>query len=300
MKHSNYCERRSVAVTGYSARLMLILGLFVCSFSAMGAEAVAMVTDLQGKVTVSAGGKQHPGEILAYLKPGEELLLAEGAGLTLVYFQSGKEHLYSGPVQIRLEAEQPLLLSGSEGKSRDLAIVKETGLKPARNRGYAQAAIVLRGTGKKKKIRLLGPKNTKVLQTQPLFRWQPLAANLQYRFVLSDDSGQSIIETLVNDTTFRVPHELRLQDDAWYTWQVETRLASGKVFSSSADFSLLAQTERSKVMGLQPAESVPFAERVLFASVLEQMGLHEEARLWWTKLAVERPDAEAIKARVAR
>ncbi len=87
----------------------------------MGGRSRCHGTDIQGKIAVSTGDKQHPGENLAQLKPGEELRI-EGGGLTLVYFQFGREHRYSDSVRIRLGARQQRLLSGSGGKTSDFAI----------------------------------------------------------------------------------------------------------------------------------------------------------------------------------
>ncbi len=181
------------------------------------------------------------------------------------------------------------------------AILRETGIKPADNRSYVQAAIVMRGFGKgRKRLKIIGPKNTKIMASRPLFSWRGPEKGLQYRFVLTDDAGSTLIETLVNGAGFRLPDEIRLAGGAWYTWRIEARLSSGKVYSATADFNLLEKSERDRLNRLRPSESSPFAQRVLYATVLEQMGLLDQARRHWQALAAERPDVAALKAKAKR
>lgn len=82
-----------------------------------------------------------------------------------------------------------------------------------------------------------------------------------------------------------------------YTWEVEARTASGIVYSSSADFGVLASAERDRPERLRPGPDVSLYERVVFATVLEQMNLLEAAKLYWKDLASERPDDSGLQAR---
>ncbi len=281
----------------------IFLGTLFTLFSMIGqpaaraAEAVAMVTDLTGKGVIMAGGKEMPCEILSYLIPGAEISIDAGAKLTLVYFQSAKEYAFTGEATVRIGNRTPESKAGAGPRIRSLTLVKETGLGSDMVRDYGQAAIVLRGFSRKKKIRLIGPKNTKVLETHPVFRWEPLAAGIQYRFVLLEESGRTLVETLVNDTTFRMPEEIRLRDDEYYSWQVGARLASGTTYSSSADFKLLKKGERDGINKLRPSDNAPFSERVLFAAMLEREGLKDAARLYWQALSAERPLDQRLKAK---
>ncbi len=291
----NRGKDRRVARIPTNAGMFLIVGLLLHAMTAIAGETVAVITDLQGEATIDVDGSPGPAEILANLSSGVELQLQDNAKLTLVYFKSGKEYVYTGPASIRIDTGQPKTMSGAKGKSRELAIVKETGLTPSAG-SMRQAAIVLRGF-KQKKIQLVSPKNTSILKTHPTFTWKSPEAGVQYRFVILDEAGKTIVETLINGTSFKTPPEITFLDNVYYTWQVEARLASGSVYSSSADFKVLVKAERDRLNRLRPAKNSLFAERVLYAAALEQLGLRKDARSYWRTLAAERPGAAVLKAR---
>lgn len=282
---------------------MLFVGISLTShpIDSYAAEAVAMVTDIVGTGVITENGEEKPCEILAYLPPGAEVRINEGTNLSLVYFQSAQEYAFSGKANIRINPEEPQVLSGTNPQSRNLALVGETGLLPSARHGYTQVALVLRSTGKKKKkIRLIDPRDTKVLDAHPVFRWEPLEDGVQYRFVLADESGRTVMETLVNDTSFQAPPELWLEEGVIYTWQVEARLASGVVYLSSAEFSLLEKSERDQINKLRPAANAPFSERLLFATLLDELDLRDAAQRQWNALAAERPNAKPLQAKVMK
>ncbi len=260
-----------------------------------GADAVAMVTDFMGRGLIVIGHAEKPCEILSYLPVGAEVRIDEGSTLSLVFFRSSREYLFTGKAAIRIDEEVPKVLSGAKPRSRNLTLARETGLLPSGGQGYEQTAIVLKGTVDKRKVRLLGPKNTKVLTPNPVFRWEPVESATQYRFTLMDDSGRALIETRVDGTAFKLPPEIRLTEARFYTWQVDARLASCEVYSSSADFSLLERAERERINRLRPADDAPFSELVLFAAMLEREGLRDEAHRYWKRLAAKRPDDRKLK-----
>ena len=57
---------------------------------------------------------------------------------------------------------------------------------------------------------------------------------------------------------------------------------------------------RARIEAARPAPNAPVAERVAFATWLEQLQLQEEARAYWKALAAERPDSQELKALAAR
>ncbi len=285
----------------YFFGLLLVVVVFVAGpVASYAANAVAMVTDLVGKGVIIEEGKEKPCEILSYLPPGAEIRIDQGAKLTLVYFKSSKEYSFSGKATIQINSGGPSVLSGSNPQSRSLALVKKTGLSPSGKKGYRAATIVLRSMGIMKKLRLITPKNTKILDARPLFRWEPLEKDIQYRFILTDESGRTVVETLVNDTAFQTPSQVHIKENVLYTWQVEARLASGSVYKSSADFTLLEKAKREKVKKLRPAANASFSERVVFAAALDQMDLRDEATRHWKVLSSERPNDPELKARAKR
>lgn len=259
-------------------------------------EAVAMITDLTGNASLTSNGEQKKCEILMSTFSGDEIRVEANSKLTLVYFKTAKEYTFPENAIIKINTEAPENKSGSKVTSRDLEVAKNTKLLADEDE-YDQAAIVFRGTRKKPKIKLVSPVSSKILSSQPMFEWQPLEEDLQYRFVLTDDSGRTVIETLVNGTNFKLPPENKIAEDVLYTWQVEARLSTGDVYTNSTNFRLLNDKERGKINRLRPKENATFSERIVFAMLLEQMGVRGEARSYWKTLSTERPDNKLLKAK---
>lgn len=264
---------------------------------AVSADAVAMIVDLEGSsCTLTGGAAPASCEFLGYLEPESTLTLTKDARATIVYFGSGLEYVLAGPGKTRIDEATPTTLKGDAPRSRELALARDTGLRAADVRGHQQAALVLRGVGKKK-LRLLSPRNTRVLDSHPTFEWSALESGAQYRFVLSDEAGRIVLQTLVNTTRFTLPIELTLAESSLYTWQVDTRLADGTTFSSAADFTLLEKSKRRTLEQVKPAADAPVSELVLYAVLLEREGIREEAKRWWALAAERRPGDEVLRGK---
>ena len=259
-------------------------------------EAVAMITDLTGNASLTSNGEQKKCEILMSTFSGDEIRVEANSKLTLVYFKSAKEYTFAENSVFKVNTEAPENKSGANATTRDLEVAKNTKLLTDENE-YSQAAILFRGTRNKSKIKLVSPVNSKILSSQPMFEWQPLEGDLQYRFVLTDDSGRTVIETLVNGTNFKLPPENRIVDSSLYSWQVEARLSTGAVYSNSTSFSLIDKGELEKINRLRPKDEATFSERIVFAMLLEQMGVRDEARSYWKTLSAERPDNKLLKGK---
>ena len=77
--------------------LVLLLGIVLLpARTALAADAVAMVTDLQGPARLVEEGRQRPLALLEYLRPGHEVRLGKNARVTLIYFQSGTQYVAGG------------------------------------------------------------------------------------------------------------------------------------------------------------------------------------------------------------
>lgn len=279
----------------------LVTGL--CLAAALGVAhaepALAMITDCVGGATVVGAEGEKPCTILDYLGPGDGLKLALGDRVTLVYLQSSKEYSFQGASSVIITSQAPQVLDGAAPAVRELALARQTALAPSTNPGLAQAALVLRGAAEKK-IRLLDPRDTMVLDPRPRFRWRPLDEGVQYRFALMDATGRAVIAALVNGTSFVLPAGIALHAGSSYSWQVDARTASGASYSSTADFTVLPKRQREEVERVRPQADASFSERVLFAAYLERMELHMAAQHYWKQLARERPGDRSLAARANR
>ena len=263
------------------------------------AQPVAMVTDLSGTAELTAGGQTSACEILSHLSVGDRVRLADGGSLTLVYFDSSQEYAFKGPAELSIGAGAPKVASGDAPRARRQQLAQQTSLSPEAVQGYRQTSLVLRGESRSR-LQLLTPRNTSIVETHPVFRWEPIAENAHYRFVLTNDVGRTLVEALIASPEFRLGAEVPMEPGAFYTWQVEATLASGATYTSSADFIVLTDDERGKVESLRPEASASFTERLIYAQFLEQMDLVEEARSYWKALAAERPGSSLLRARSER
>jgi len=278
------------------AQIITLFAIFgiLASFAktSVATEAVAMITDITGKASITTNGEQKPCEILMSTSSGDELHLEANSKLTLVYFKSAKEYTFLEKSVIKITPEAPEVKSGSKATIRDLQIAKEANLLPINE--YSQAAIVFRGARKKPKIKLIYPVNSTILDPLVIFEWLPIEKVLQYRYILTDGSGRTVIETLVNGTSFKLPDENNIEEGVAYSWQVEARLSTGAVYSNSSSFSLIDKAELERINRLRPKDGATFSERIVFATLLEQLGLRDEARIYWKVLSFERPENKLL------
>jgi len=267
----------------------LLLGLLPAHAAA---QAVAMVTDLSGRVTA-----QGPVTIMSEISADARVQIEPGGKLVVIYLQSGDEYTFTGPSQIQFRAAGPQVTSGAQPQRRASSLGKDKiTIKPVR---VAQAAFVMRSARPTARIRLLVLSGTKTLDTSPEFRWHEIEPGVKYRFELTDDTGRSLHEAEVQRSSFKLPDSVQLREGIGYTWEVSARAPDGRRYVSAGDFSIAAQDVRAQAQALRPAASAPVSERVVYAAWLEQVELRDEARKYWRALAQERPDDMKLKALAA-
>lgn len=272
----------------------LLLGYCIAS-GAAGEPSVAMVTDLEGKAVVLDDIRKPAVTILSEIRQDARVQLETGGRLVAVYLGSGQTWEMKGPAVVLFRAQQPESESGAKPQPRGNALSKgskEIRIKPV---AVAQAAIVMRSVKPNLKLKLINPLGNKTLEERPLFAWKSLAPDLPYRFALLDDTGRTLYETSVNDTSLSLPAQLQLKEAVTYTWMVSAQHPEGMTFSNASDFSLASADLRRQVEALRPAANSPFSERVAFAAWLEEMALRDEARKYWKAAAAERQDDPRLK-----
>lgn len=274
---------------------------FACAMqiSAVGlaadAVSVAMVTDLQGRVTMADDTRKAELAILSEIKSNTRVQLHGDARAVVVYLQSGQEFEFKGPAVIVFGSQQPEAISGNKPAKRGVALAKsgkDIRIKPV---VVTQAAIVMRSVNPGMKIKLLSPNGSMALDAKPLFQWQAPEAGLNYQFELLDEGGNPLLSTSTGESQLFLPDSVNLQEGITYTWVVSTKLTDGKQSSNAADFSIASESLRNEVSALQPASDAALSERVVFATWLEQSGLRDEARKQWKMIAAERQDDQRLK-----
>lgn len=274
--------------------LLQVLVFLAGASPTIAADAVAMVTDLQGKVTLRDDVRKPELAILSEIKSNTHVQLHGNAHLVLVYLQSGQEFEVKGPAVIAFGSEQPEGVSGNKPVRRGVALAKSGKGIRINPVVVTQAAIVMRSVNPGMKIKLLGPSG-KTLEARPTFEWQVPQTDLNYQFELLDDGGTPLLSTSTLDSKQLLPDSVSLQEGMTYTWVVSTKLPDGKQSSNAADFSIASETLRDEVRALQPETNAPLSERVVYATWLEQTGLRDEARKFWKLIAAERQHDQRLK-----
>lgn len=277
----------------------LLLGHCLAAVAAEPAVAavasVAMVTDLEGKAVLLDDMRKPAVSILSEVRQDARVQIEAGGRLVAVYVNTGQSWEMKGPAVVQFRTQQPEAESGAKPQPRGNALSKgskDIRIKPV---VVAQAAIVMRSVKPNLKLKLLNPLGNKTLEERPAFAWKGLAADIQYRFALLDETGKTLYEAAVANTTLQLPAQVQLKEAATYTWMVSAQHPEGMTFSNASDFSLASADLRRQVEALRPAANSPFAERIAFAAWLEQMALRDEARKYWKAAAAERPDDPRLK-----
>ena len=274
--------------------------LLVCAVGAPSIAAhavgVAMVTDLQGKASLSStDGRTRELTILAELDTGAKVELGAGATLVVLYLDAGDEYVFKGPSTIEFKGGAPDVQTGAAPEKRSLTLGKggkDVRIKPV---GVTQAAIVMRGVRPVARIQLLSLNKTRTLESNPEFRWTALQPGLRYGFELSDETGRTVFEKKVDGTSLRLPAGV-IKEGVPYTWDVWTRLPDGRKYSSSADFALATAELRARAEALRPPASAPLSTRIAYAAWLDGADLKDEARRYWKDASTERPEDMRLKA----
>jgi len=259
--------------------------------ASQAADAVAMVTDRQGKAQIVEGGRARPLALLDYLRPDTELKLGRGASVTLVYFASGTQYALRGEGGARIRADQPAPQGGVKLSS---SAMRQGALVANARKETAQGALVMKTTPQP--IWDLSPADGKILEMRPVFRWESKRVRPPYRVTLNDAAGARMAEGEVKGARYTLPANVTLHEGVRYTWRVEGRVGK-ETQGSEASFEIATAAEREQVARARPAPGAPFAERVTYASILDGMGFRDAARAEWRKLAAERKGDVRLRVR---
>jgi hypothetical protein len=194
-----------------------------------------MVTDLQGRATLSTGARPGPVSILAEMDSGAKVDLAAGATLVALYLDSGDEYVFKGPATIDFRPGEPGVPAGSQPEKRSLQLGKDgrqVRIKPV---GMTQAAIVMRGIRPDARIQLVSLNRTRTLDDEPTFQWREVQPGLKYAFELRDPDRSRAVRDGGAGTSLKLPATVQLGAGTPYTWEVSTRLPDGRKYSSSAE-----------------------------------------------------------------
>jgi hypothetical protein len=276
-------------------QLLLVISVSF-SIAAQAEENVAMIADIEGLGAISIAGESDPVDILVELASGAELSLGDDSKLTLFFFASSEEYTYDGPAKILIEQQQPKLLSGTEANTRNLNMVKLADIAAEDEGGIGLGVLKLRNF-EKPKLQLLSPVDTKVLAMQPEFNWLPVEGATSYKFVLSNDLGKKITDISLNENSIVLPEDTQLDFGEEYTWEIIAQTSEQTEYRAHAYFSVAEEHISEQVESSRPDKSASFSEKVVYARLLEKLGLKQSAKTLWQELVALKPDSALLQMR---
>ena len=266
-----------------------------CAAGAWASEPPGLVIDVQGNATL-AGTRVA---ILTGLPPGAEVALEPAARVVVVHTQNGRQFELIGPGAFRWTGGKVEVVRPGELRVRESADAAFGDLRLRTGR-IAQASISMRGAPGESKLQLVSPASTWLLEPPRSFRWQPLAGAAAYRFQLTDSNGKPLHDVRTSAAAVELPAGVAFEAGRTYGWQVQAELPGGRAVDGWTEFGVAGPDLRARVDRARPRADASFGDRLLYALLLDELGLREEAERLWTQLARERPDDRDLAARAQR
>lgn len=248
---------------------------------------VAFVADIRGNVTIEGNGKLN---FLAELAPGTRLLLGSGAAVSITFAATGSEFTIAGPGEYVVTPADVKMEKGIAPVRRSVMKLPDPGV-VARVSQAATASVRMRGvTAPAPAATVLEyPVDARVATLRPVLRWKGDMSSDGAMVRVQDAAGKEVWKAKVQANTASA--SLKLSPATQYTWTILT----SKGAAAEAKFETLpgeavARAERSR------ANAKGFADRVLHAFLLQDLGAQHDAREAWAALARERPDLPELAA----
>jgi len=258
-------------------------------FMPLPALAGLLVTDLAGTVEVEGRGRV---QLMAELPDGAALTLAPGARVVAVDLGSGREYTLK-PGRYVVGKSGPTAAGGGKVEGSALPASHLPAVRIATGK-VAQATLVMR-SARKMVHAAVSPNNTTVLGRMPALRWPETADAGAYRVTVKDANGKQVFEAVVPPaSTFVLPAEAGLQPGSRYAWRVEAQREGRALAEHGGEFAVLGALEASRLAQFKPGDNADFSRRALYAALLMEAGVGEEARTLWQALRAERPDDPAL------
>ena len=258
-----------------------LAAVLVCvAFVARAADPVAFVSDIKGDVIMNGTGRPP---FLAELLPGSKLVLGPEARAAVMYVVTGEEFSLKGPGEYVVTKQGVKATKGGAPSSR-IPALRASAKALVETSRTATASLRMRSAPGPKGERPgpLYPVNARIATLLPTLRWAG-EPGVMYSVVVTSASGKEVFRGNVSGLSLRVPSRLVAgQGYAWSYSAGEAALGDSRFETLPPDAIVAAERAR--------AEAKSFADRVLLALVLVDLGAVQDAREVWAQLAAERPD----------
>ena len=250
-----------------------------------GAAPVAFVADIRGNATIEGDGRLA---FLAELPPGTRLLLGSNAAAAIAYAASGAEFTVFGPGRFVVGDDEVTAEEGAKPKRRTGPALANTAV-VARAAQTATASLRMRGLAPAAAPAALEfPVATRIATLRPEMRWRQRPGE-EYVLALQDAAGRELWKGPGKGSGTRPATPLAAATR--YSWTVTgSRGLAGEAHFETLPADAIRRAEKSR------SGARTFAERVVHALVLQEIGADQEARDAWAALAGERPDLPELSA----
>lgn len=265
---------------------------------ASAADGVAFLTDLKGDVKID--GSTRPA-LMSEIGKGQKIVLGKDATLAVMFIQSGEEMVLKGPGEFDVDkGGKAINKTGQAGQivarktdwkisSQALVKVSQTSSASIRMRSLNPAAAA--ANADTKVGALLYPVRGNIATLQPVLSWQATGASAyDVSLAMASEPDKPLAAGKANGASHKF--STKLKPDTEYIWTVTaggTELGRGKFRTLAADD--IAAVEKKK-----PSDKAVFSERLLYAVMLNDLGLTQDAQALWAKLAGERADLPELAA----
>lgn len=266
---------------------MLVLACCLLGAAAHAAdEVVGMVLDVQGGGEVIDRGQASRLQLLGYLKPGAQLRLDAGARASVSHYGAKLIYQLNGPLLAEVDRGALRVLKGAAPATKSLA---EKVVQAALGANTGPAAYKMRAM--MQELVLLGPRNgSVVLGTRPSFRWES-SEPATYQLTLESADGKPLWQIKTDNPGWQPADGQALASGQGYRWSVGyTSAVDGVQHSATAQFSVVGEAERASLAALRPGADAGVDELVLYATLLQNRQMIDDARLVWAEIAARRPD----------
>jgi hypothetical protein len=261
-------------------RAALACAILALALGSHAAGNVAFVCDIKGSATIEGDGRLA---FLAELAPGTRLLLGTNASACIAFAASGSEFTLAGPGEFLVTPTEMKAEKGTVPARRAVATLQDTGV-VSRASQAATASLRMRGIvpGAVEAV-MAYPVDARIATLQPPLRLKDPAKWEAATLVVQDASGKEVWKGGAGSAAARLP--VKLSPGTRYTWRVMNPAgAAGEARFETLPADSIAKAEKSR------AGARRFADRLLHAFLLEEIGAVQDAREQWAALARERPD----------
>lgn len=264
---------------------LMLLGGAGPALAAGPDDVVGMVLDVQGTGELVRAGRNSKLQLLSYVKPGAQLKLEAGSKASVSHYGAKLIYQLVGPVLAEVGVDSVKVLNGTASTTKSLA---EKVVAAAVHPNMGAAAFKMRSLGQE--IAMQSPTNRSVqLGGRPRFQWNaPEPASFQLTLIEAPE--RVVARATVEGSIWELPAGTRLEAGKDYRWTVAYTPSDGQLRSAGAEFTVASQADADAIQALRPGANAAVDEWVLYAAILRDRQMLDEARQVWREIASQRPD----------